>query len=251
MALTDNLISYWKLDESSGNAADAHGSNTLTNNNTATYAAAKINNGVTLNGSSQYMSIADASQAGLDIVGDMSIAFWINFSSYSASTFYYLMGKCTFTGNSTRQWLIFKNVTGNNKIDWEMTDGVNQIRQGVAWTPTACTWYHVVAVYDASAGAVQFYVDGSALTNITGFYTSIQNTSAPFEIGSTVDGVRSFYTPASYDEVGIWSRALSSGEVSQLYNSGSGLAYPFSATTFTPRPNPTLMNQSVRRASFF
>ena len=32
MALIDNLISYWKLDESSGNAVDSHtGGNTLTN----------------------------------------------------------------------------------------------------------------------------------------------------------------------------------------------------------------------------
>ena len=43
--LTDNLISHWKLDESSGNAADSHGSNTLTNNGSTPFVAAKINNG--------------------------------------------------------------------------------------------------------------------------------------------------------------------------------------------------------------
>ena len=30
------------------------------------------------------------------------------------------------------------------------------------------------------------------------------------------------------DEVGVWSRALSSSEIAQLYNSGSGLSYPLS-----------------------
>lgn len=30
------------------------------------------------------------------------------------------------------------------------------------------------------------------------------------------------------DEVGVWSRALSSAEIAQLYNSGSGLSYPLS-----------------------
>ena len=58
MALTDNLVSYWKLDESSGNAADSVGSNTLTNTGTATYAAGKINNGVVVNGSSQRLDSA-------------------------------------------------------------------------------------------------------------------------------------------------------------------------------------------------
>jgi hypothetical protein len=29
------------------------------------------------------------------------------------------------------------------------------------------------------------------------------------------------------DEVGIWSRVLTSTEVTQLYNGGAGLQYPF------------------------
>ena len=37
-----NLVSYWKLDEASGNALDAHGTNTLTDSNTVTSAAGKI-----------------------------------------------------------------------------------------------------------------------------------------------------------------------------------------------------------------
>ena len=57
MALTDNLVSYWKLDESSGNAADSVGSNTLTNTNTVTYSAGKINNGADFErDSAQYFS---------------------------------------------------------------------------------------------------------------------------------------------------------------------------------------------------
>jgi hypothetical protein len=31
------------------------------------------------------------------------------------------------------------------------------------------------------------------------------------------------------DEIGVWSRALTSGEVTQLYNSGAGLQYPFTS----------------------
>jgi hypothetical protein len=43
MALTDNLVAYYKLDESSGNAADIVNSITLTNTST-TYGTGKINN---------------------------------------------------------------------------------------------------------------------------------------------------------------------------------------------------------------
>lgn len=34
MALTDNLISWWSLDEASGTRYDSHGTNHLTDNNT-------------------------------------------------------------------------------------------------------------------------------------------------------------------------------------------------------------------------
>ena len=38
-ALTDNLVSYWKFDESSGNTTDSVGSNNLTNNNSVGFSA--------------------------------------------------------------------------------------------------------------------------------------------------------------------------------------------------------------------
>lgn len=82
MALTDNLISYYKLDESSGNASDSVGSNTLTNVNSVVYATAKLNKGADLErSSSQYLSIADGSQSGLDITGNISVSAWIKIES--------------------------------------------------------------------------------------------------------------------------------------------------------------------------
>jgi len=54
MALTDNLVSYYKLDESSGNAIDAHGDNdgTLTGNITQN-STGKINTGYAFDGAGQ------------------------------------------------------------------------------------------------------------------------------------------------------------------------------------------------------
>ena len=49
MALQDNLLSYWKLDEYTGNASDIAGGKTLTNTS-GTYGSGKINNGWTGSG---------------------------------------------------------------------------------------------------------------------------------------------------------------------------------------------------------
>jgi hypothetical protein len=82
ISLTTNLVSYWKLDESSGNAVDSVGSNTLTNTNTVTYSSGVINNGANfVEASSQKLSITDASQSGLDFTGNMTLAGWVKFTA--------------------------------------------------------------------------------------------------------------------------------------------------------------------------
>ncbi len=71
MAITNNLISYYKLDESSGNATDRFGGNTLTNTST-TYSTGKINNGAVFNGSSSHL---DAGAAVIPM-GAKTMSFW-------------------------------------------------------------------------------------------------------------------------------------------------------------------------------
>lgn len=221
MALTDNLVSYWKLDESSGNASDSVGSNTLTNNNSATYSAGKINNSVSLNGSSQYLSIADASQSGLDFgTGAFSISLWIK-SSQSA------------TGREIleKQWI---SSGGYYQIAWgnstagtiKFEGGSNGAAVFALYTTTATyndnAWHHLVLV--RSSNTVTAYIDGSLSGSNTASGSFDTSNDGVFQIGRGNSG----YYSGLVDEVGVWSRALSSTEVTQLYNDGDGWQYPFS-----------------------
>ena len=49
-------------------------------------------------------------------------------------------------------------------------------------------------------------------------------------VGADKDGLNAFNIQV--DEIGIWTQALSTTDITQLYNGGAGLQYPF--TTFTP-----------------
>src|SRR3990167_8093050 len=85
MSLITNLISYWKFDEASGNAADSQGSETLTNNATITYSAGALNNAADLvAASSQYFS--RASNANLQ-TGDIdyTISCWVKLTTKAAN----------------------------------------------------------------------------------------------------------------------------------------------------------------------
>lgn len=232
MALIDNLVSYWKLDETSGNAADPQGSNTLTNNNTVTYVPAVINNGADMElSSSQSLSITDGSQSGLDITGDLSVSMWIKPESITGDDA--LLTKFDSTGN--QRSYAFTYFSTNFLAFLTSSNGTNAVQKSVAQTWVIGTTYYVSVVYDASAGSAEFYVDGSKIGSTqTGYHTSLHNGTAPFHLGALNVTATSFFDGVM-DEVGIWDRTLSAAEISELYNGGAGLAYPFTGDAFTPR----------------
>jgi hypothetical protein len=73
---------------------------------------------------------------------------------------------------------------------------------------------------------IKIYLDGVfKSSNPDTTVGSISSTNNGFDIGDRSNG--SFPFNGSVDEFGIWKRALTSAEISSLYNSGNGLKYPF------------------------
>lgn len=228
MALTDNLVSYWKMDEASGNRADAHGANTLTDNNTVGAATGIINNAADFElSSSESLSILDVTQSGLDLAGDMTISMWIKPESMTGSH-----------GLVTK----FRDLAGNKSYRLHCTttdialtltsNGTTETSAIWTFTLSAGTWYHLVLVYTASAGSATLYVNNTSQGAKTGLSTSVFNSVSVFRLGSrssALDVAEQFFD-GLMDEVGIWSRTLSSTEVATLYGGGAGLAYPLSTT---------------------
>ena len=84
MALTDNLISVWEMDEASGDAIDAHGSNDLTDTNTVAAAAGKINGARDFEtGNSECFLLADNTDLSMGDI-DFSITAWVQLESKTA-----------------------------------------------------------------------------------------------------------------------------------------------------------------------
>src|SRR6478735_707277 len=119
---TTGLVSYWKLDESSGVAYDAVGGNHLTNNS-VTYGDGKIGNGAVLNGSSGYLSITNASQTGLNITQDMTISCWYKPTDL-ISTGRIILSKFNYNGTNQRAYqLYYTNSSGYRIILGLSPDG--------------------------------------------------------------------------------------------------------------------------------
>jgi hypothetical protein len=218
-----NLVSHWKFDESSGNAADSVGSNTLTNNNTATYAAGLKNNAAHFeSGSSQYFSITDASQSGLDFSTTLSFMCRIRFDSLpTASNVHEIMSKFTVSGNQMSYHLFLYNNGGTYELTVGLSSGGGAPtgQQKENWTPTLGQWYSVGFTYKGSTTEVKLYLDGTQLgtTKTTNVPASLANVSAPFIIGSYQASTGFF--DGDIDEAYIFSATLTDAEMLSVHNS--------------------------------
>lgn len=241
MSLQVGLISHWKLDETStGSGAvtrnDSHGSNHLTDNNTVVSATGKLSNGADFEkDNTEYLSITDGSQVGLDLGvsgQDFAVSMWINVESTptqwlgSGGDTRPLISKWSSVSNQRTVCLEY-GYNGSNYIFASHTtsDGSsvtsNVITCGLL---TTGAWYHVVAIYDASAGTVEWYLNNSSL-GTTGATTSLYNSTSAFQIGALSQ--QGCYFDGVIDEVSIWGRTISSTEVAELYNSANAKAYPY------------------------
>jgi len=217
MAILDNIVAYWKLDESSGNAADSVSGYTATNTN-VTYADAKINNGAVYDTNNDYLSPGDA--ANLKFSGAHSLNAWINLGGANRA----LYDMVFFKGNDGVDfWCIALHWTGTNTLRY----AINANRANNAQTQLDCTaitvdsnWHMVTATY--SGTVMKVYWDGTEIG--TKNATQSIDTTGSWYFGNT-NGGRS--VNKKLDELGMWSRALSSTEVTALYNSGNGIQYPF------------------------
>ena len=230
MALTDNLVSYWKFDEASGTAYDSHGSNDLTNVNTCTFGTGKLNNGADLErSSSQWFSIADASQTGLDFSTALSFSLWYKPESLPA-----VMGCLLGKRGSGAESYYFAHITGGLRLSVDGTGGGTSFDDLVVTTTiTNGTWYHLVVTWDGATKTAKFYKDGTQVggdqvgTNVS----SIYNGTAAFKNGIDASG---YSMDGMIDETGVWSRVLTGAEITSLYNSGTPLAYE----DFNPASGP-------------
>jgi hypothetical protein len=228
MALSDNLVSYWRFNESSGNAVDDVGSNDLTNTG-CTYTTGKINNGVDLEaGDSDYLSITDASQTGLDFSTALSFSAWVKVESTFGGVRYVVLSKWSGAGADRSYWWYLLN---NDTMTLQTNDGVTTEEFAFQYTPgfSTGTWYHIVVTMEQQTHTLtktvaKGYVNGDLVNMFSVTAVTIQNGAADFIVGNKASAD---YFDGMIDELGVWSRALTHVEVLQLYNLGSGLTEPF------------------------
>jgi len=223
MALTTDLVSYYKLDENGANTdvVDAHGSNDGTATGATPNVSGLINTAYDFTFTVQPGDYIDAVEP--IPYTDFTINAWVYKDTTAESGAIY-------STSSAVEPLVFFTINSDGKLSvWARSNTGTGLIQWVATTPvTASNWHMVTCTFDVSTGIFEVFLDGTSDGTVT--YSGGTWGNAGFtEIGAAYDwlGAGSQGINGKIDEVGIWSRALSTAEISSLYNSGSGLAYPF------------------------
>jgi Concanavalin A-like lectin/glucanases superfamily len=107
-------------------------------------------------------------------------------------------------------------------------------------------WHHGVVTFDGAI--VRLYVDGIQFGTKTTFSSPETSGNNPLKIGANSRSVSNLFT-GSIDEVGVWNRALTNIEITNLMNndifSTNGLVYRNSFDNSSPPPAVEICNNGV------
>ncbi len=219
MALIDNLVSYWKLEESSATRVDSHGTNDLASTAGVSGATGKLGNAALFDGETGYLYKADNADLSTGDI-DFTLQAWFYLSA--TGQWHSLITKGSGGG---AEYSLF--VTPADKMRFEVVDGSGSATNvDDTTTLTAGTWYLAHAWHDAANNLIGVALNAGSAT--TGSWTTgVRDGANEFRLGAR--STNDLYLNGKLDAVGLWKRVLSSTERSQLYNAGAGLEYPFVA----------------------
>ena len=202
-----DLEFHYSFDETSGSFVRDTSANDYngTTVSSPSWGSGQVDNALSLNGSSQYVTGAD-----VDVSGTVTVGAWVYPTSTQSST---IVSK-----NST---------TSDSQTNLTLASSVPTIQMTIGGSSTTATdtgnalpnntWSYVVATYDGSN--LRLYVDGTVVdtTPATGV---ISTNNLLWTIGRFADSGSSYFAGA-IDEVKMYSRALSANEIKAEYNAGA------------------------------
>ena len=210
------------MDETSGNRADSHTNGlTLTDNNTVGYATGKKSNCASFTPSqNESLSRAVAKASTLDITGDMTIAFWMKHHDASPS----LSNDDILNRFGSSGDIAYRILMEDGGIYFMHNDGTTtRTAHFTSADPAQNTWAFLVFVVKVSSSTVELFLNGTSLGTQT-IGSATRSSDKPLVVGKWSEGISNNLN-ADIEELAIWSRAISSTEVTTLHASGAGLDY--------------------------
>jgi hypothetical protein len=220
---TNGLVGWWPFN---GNANDESGNGNNGTVNGATITSDRFGNigkAYNFDGLNDYIR---TTYSGIIAQGARSISLWFNQDTIITGNMFQTHSKMILAGyggnaNYSNFTILINSANGGNKVGIDIQNSTNS-----SINVNKDLWYHLVVTYDPSFGTnlntCKYYVNGLQ-TAITYSFNTNQNINtvgnSPLTFGTTA-----FLNSNTYDfwgkldDIGIWNRALTPQEITNLYN---------------------------------
>jgi hypothetical protein len=208
---TNGLVGWWPFN---GNANDESGNG----NNGTVYGASQttdrfgnVNNAYLFQGGTDRIAVGNINSSNL------SVSCWI-LKDVADNQLHAFVSK--FTGMPNGSFEFYEDLNGN--IYFQVSnDGVNGLTIGSPSELIMDNWINVMGTYGNDT--LKLYING-ILRQSYYLVGDIFFSSNNILFGATRDGINSSYNwHGKIDDIGIWNRALTQQEITDLYNGNTGI----------------------------
>lgn len=228
--LLTNILAYWKYNESSGtNLNDEVSTHDQTaQTGTTTGATGKLSYGVDFT-----TSTCDTYMPNFNISGDkltISVWFKLDILPSTAGRDYCIVSSNHGTAPYYAFNISIKQTT--NYISFKINNTTPTTYTAVTANSvvTTGTWYNLVCICRGTGQTMKIYLNNSDITNTSDTFTGtiFQNSASGWSWGNTwYDGDGTNGVDGIMDEIGVWDKAVTTTEISTLWNGGTGKSHPF------------------------
>jgi hypothetical protein len=238
-SLAEGLVGFWRFEDNPGETAiDSSGNGNhgiLANPNVSDWTSAgAIDNGLTFNGTDDFVGVADAGS--LDFgTSPYTITFWFQLNApFDATTVTTLPFFSRYNSSSANTSAVLQGTdytvadagtAGRLRVKVESASGSPKYwyTNQVSWT--AGHWYHVAIVVDDTPANSDIYIDGtrdSVAGQSAGGAYNANNITAPWQWGKgqydPENKTAVSYFAGTLDEIRIYNRALTQTEVQAVHD---------------------------------
>jgi hypothetical protein len=232
------IVSWWPGD---GNANDIVGSNNGTLEGGATFAPGMVGQAFSLNGTSAYVGVPDASN--LDPTNAITVETWINPAAHVGP--YDPIVKKAGEGSQQQDGYTLEFDNTSNVVFLVYISGTGWVFSPQVSVPLG-QWSYVAGTYSAGSG-LSLYVNGQ-LVGTTAVGGQMSPSGNTLDIGHDPSNADRWYD-GLIDEPSVFNRALSPAEIQWIYNAGSAgkhqtITGSASVTVGTSTASPLLATSS-------
>jgi len=207
------LVSWWPAE---GSAVDVADGNAGALYNGATFGPGRGGQAFKFNGTSSYVEVPDSPS--LRLTNELTIEFWVKRQTLNPITAEYIIEKGGDWLNGTQNYAVAIHLPSYNHLLHFTCSGAWWGAGGIA----DLNWHHCAVAARNGQPAPEIYIDGvrQTLAYHQGGNINLRPSTRPLHLGAQVDPVSgwNYYSKSLIDELSLYDRALTEGEIQAIYN---------------------------------